>query len=1362
MDTARVRQVRLAMAEWRSQLISLDGNNRLLYYRDLKVGTLDLADAESTALEQFRRDGKIRLGRLFPGDQRLVAALKSARQIAAKARVAEEEFGVPIAYLAVGMATWDDGRTPMSQRVDDESADERKETAASRTTKPAAPILLQPVGFEAQPGSRDGFTLQLEGESFVNPVFLHLMKSLFEVEIDESVLLEAAGDDQMVFRAVEKVCAGVSEFSIMDRVLVGTFSYLKQPMVDDLDDGEAVFLASNDMIAAIAGVAEARDAVRSSGGDVSETMPDTEPPVNEYLILDADASQSYVINAASKGQHLVIQGPPGTGKSQSIANLIADLVAHGKTVLFVAQKRAAITAVLRRLDGVDLGHLALDMFEGGGSRKTVVTTIGEALDSMKEARSISVDALHVRWTTARDKLTMHQAALHERRMPWGVSLWNLMAMERGLSRITSTNLRLTKKDLDKWTTTTVDEIAGVASELSAVGGFDEKLNGRIGWGLDAFITLEELQNSYEICLEISTELLPALAASLEPWERSIEGADQVMTLAVGAVDWLLSETVKLWSTSDRALGQDVSMDSLKVAIKASATKDWRTQHGVQVSWTERRAGRRTAYELLGKLSNRQERHTLLLKVKHLRESWEEFGDAGIPDRDHDAVVLVHKQTHAVCEDLKLIEAQVDGVNLISLGVTELTILLTELLEDPYRLSLPRIHSLREKLNAAGLADVLTEMGQQHLDYDTASQRVRYVFATTLIKHITESDNRLAGVTRLLLERWAADFLSADDEHLKTNAGRVRRIAAETMKDRLNLHSSQHSEIKRQLKRKRGFSSVRKLFHDAPEVLLGIKPCWAMSPLMVSQMLPAKQLFDVVIFDEASQVVPADAIPAIARGRQLVVAGDQHQLPPTDIFQKLSSTSSSSDTGEEVDDEDTDAEVGAAVPETRDVESILDALSVVLEGRSRTLQWHYRSKDEKLIATNNSYVYSNQLVTFPGADGAERIHFEVVPPSKGLGKNNKSPSSEVSRVVDLALEHARLHHEESLGVIAFGSDHANRIEAALDARVRDEPELQSFFQQSGREPFFVKNIERVQGDEREAIILSVGYGKGDDGKLRYMWGPLLNAGGERRLNVATSRARSRMTLVASFSAEDIDPSARSSKGFELMYRFFHFMSSGGTSFGDDPGRNVEMNPFEIDVKNHLEARGLQVEPQWGVGKYAIDFAVRDPERPGRFVLAIECDGAMYHSGVIARERDRLRQQHLERLGWKFHRIWSTDWWRDPSPQVDAVVASFQYALSASRESQAPRISEPGKEKTAVEVERPTPADRKAPKPFFHPGDPISTYAPKQLRGLIRWIISDDVIRTRDEIFEIAFRELGFARRGPKITQALNDAIFRVLA
>src|SRR5665213_2372094 len=1366
IDSARLRRVAMAMAEWRASLINVDANNRLLYYKDLKTGTLGLAAANPSGVEQLRRGQTVRLGRLFSDPEELTRAQKAVRQIAGKARAAEEEFGVPIAFLAIGMATWDDGRSsPAAKGTSRLSADDESKPVR-RTPTPAAPVLLQALEFEARPGTPDGFEITSNGDVFVNPVLIHVLTSQFGAVVDEAELLEAAGDDSMLFSLLEKTCKEVPQFAITERILIGTFSYMKQPMVDDLGEDQLKFLADNDLVAAIAGVAEAREAIRSTGGEVSETSPDYEPPANEFLVLDADASQSYVINAASNGQHLVVQGPPGTGKSQTIANLIADLIAHGKSVLFVAQKRAAITAVLHRLESVGLGGLTLDMFEGAGSRKSVVGNLGASLEEKASARTVDVEALHFRWTSARDHLTSHQTALHEKRTPWNVSLWDVIGMERGLPVEAHTDVRLPAATLSQWTPTSIDQLASAAGELAASRGFDPVLAQRSGWGIDAFETLEQLNASHQLAVDALSTALPRVEAAFGavavkcaiPSPNSLGVAANILALYL--------DTSEAFSAGLGAvLDPQLENPTLGGTIAATAPKEWRTTHGVTVSWGERRAGKKAARALLEGSSRAGSPHETLEHCRILRGKWEVLGAAMVPSPDtatfaEASVALLNLQ-----ELLRQLEPVVQGPSLTGLQFANLAEALTSLVNDPDRARLPQIHHLRSQIRAGGLDVLLLELGQLNPDVATAQGKVRYAFAMSVAGQVLNTDSRLAGVTREQLELWASEFLAADVEHLKANAARVRRLAAERMASVLNEHPDQHSEIKRQVRRKRGFSSVRRLFQEAPDILAAIKPCWAMSPLMVSQMLPATELFDVVIFDEASQVMPADAIPAISRGKQLVVAGDRHQLPPTDFFAKLSVPGDIDlDFDEEDEDIDDDAELTVAVPETRDVESILDTLDVVLAGRSRTLTWHYRSKDEKLIATSNAYVYHHQMITFPGSDSSDRIQFEAVELSAGLGVHNKSPVAEVARVIDLAIEHAATRPEESLGVIAIGSDHAKRIEAALDARLQSEPELRGFFQQSGAEPFFIKNIERVQGDEREAIILTVGYGKADDGRMRYIWGPLLTQGGERRLNVAISRARSSMTLVSSFEADDVDPDANHSAGFDLMYRFLQFMSSSGTSFGGDPGRDYELNPFEADVMYRLNQAGLDLEPQWGVGNYRIDFAVRHPDKPGRFVLALECDGAMYHSGIVARERDRLRQQHLERLGWRFHRIWSTDWWTDPQPQIDAVLESYKAALEVQRPMTVPEVTNiyPSASEAVPSVEAP-PAGavsvRTAARPPIYPGEQIGVYSDHQLTQLIHWIKSDDVVRTDDELFEEAVKALGYKRRGARIVERLTLAIAR---
>ena len=1361
-DPIRKRQVASALAEWRASLINVDGNNRLLYYKDLKVGTLDLADAREASIEQLRRGQPVRLGRLFADLERLPASQKTVRQIAGKARTAEEEYGVPICFLAVGMATWDDGRSASGSLPGRFQRPAEGEPEPPRKGPvPAAPVLLQSVELEARPGTPDGYELSAVGDAFVNPVLVHVLSSQFGVDVDESEILEAAGDDRMVFDLLQKACHDVPGFDIAHRMVIGTFSYMKQPMVDDLSEDQLEFLLSNDIVAAIAGVPEAVEAVRSTGGEVSIEAPDYEPPSTEFLVLDADASQSYVINAASAGRNLVVQGPPGTGKSQTIANLIADLIANDKSVLFVAQKRAAITAVLGRLERVGLDGLVLDMFAGSGSRKTIVRMLGAALEQKASARSVDVATLHQRWTTARDKLTAHSKALHEVRMPWGVSLWTLIGIERGLPGTAHSRLRLSANVLNSWTETSMEQMAGVAAEVAASGGNDPEVVGRSGWAVDAFSSLDDLNTAHQEAQFGHGVVLPRFHEVLAPMLASSGLAYPVSLADANVAVSLVGDTIQgLANGLGPALSPDLDLALLQKLIDSTDSKESRQARLVTLTWSERRAGKKAARGLFPDGPDLATAHRRLVGAKDLRARWEARGVRFSVAPQPLEFAAAEDALTRLNASVDYLQPQVQGYVLRDLAFGDLEEAYRSLTDDPHRHRLPQIHLLREQLRSMGLADVAEEMRAEGLDVDDSRARVMYVAAMSMTDQILSTDSRLAGITRGQLELWAADFLAADEEHMLANSLRVRRIAAERMARVLNEQPEQHAEIKKQVSRKRGFSSVRKLFTDAPEVLRAVKPCWAMSPLMVSQMLPAARLFDVVIFDEASQVMPADAIPALARGSQVVVAGDQHQLPPTDFFSKLTVPSAGDGDSEEDDAED-DVEITATVPQTRDLESILDTLDIVLAGQSRTLTWHYRSKDEKLIATSNEYVYHRQLVTFPGADSEDRIRFEQVESSKGLGKYNKSPSAEVNRVVELAIEHAQTRPYESLGIIAFGSDHGRRIESALEDRLESEPGLREFFREGGLEPFFVKNIERVQGDEREAIIVTAGYGKSDDGKMRYMWGPLLETGGERRLNVAITRARSRLTLVTSFGPDDIDPTANNSAGFQLMYRFLQFMSSGGTTFGDDPGRGVEMNPFEVDVFNRLTAAGLSLEPQWGVGGYRLDFAVRHPEKPGRFILAIECDGAMYHSGIVARERDRLRQRQLERLGWTFHRIWSTDWWTDPGPQIEEVLASYAAALAEDAADElaipAANVGHQDGAVVATDEHRSAVLERTGPRPYIRRGDPITSYSQAQLVKLIRWIKSDDIVRTDEELVQEAMIALGLKRRGARIVQALTSAI-----
>jgi very-short-patch-repair endonuclease len=528
----------------------------------------------------------------------------------------------------------------------------------------------------------------------------------------------------------------------------------------------------------------------------------------------------------------------------------------------------------------------------------------------------------------------------------------------------------------------------------------------------------------------------------------------------------------------------------------------------------------------------------------------------------------------------------------------------------------------------------------------------------------------------------------------------------------------------------------------------------MSPLVVSQLLPAKRYFDVVIFDEASQVTPSDAIPALLRGRQLVVAGDEKQLPPTAFFV------SESPEEEDEDEPDPNATLRPSIAGTVGFESILDALGSLL--RPRMLRWHYRSRDERLIAFSNAHIYDRMLITFPGVGGDEVLRHVLVPHDTTAETN--SPSPEVDAVVDLIFEHVRERPAESLGVIAMGIKHANRIDECRLQRLREDPDLEAevgeFFREDKEERFFVKNLERVQGDERDAIILSIGYGKNSRGDLPYRFGPLLYEGGERRLNVAITRAKHRLTLASSFSARDMDPERSQAPGVELLRQYLQYVASDGANLGDVILDKPILNPFEVDVRDTLSKQGLKLVAQYGSSGYWIDYAVAHPTEPGRYVLAIECDGATYHSSESARDRDRLRQEQLERIGWRFHRIWSGEWFYNRDKCVEKVMAAYRRAVEAAdREDlgepvDAPRVFQ-------RTPDRPTEAvpTRTGSRPPLRRGEPIDHYTQADLVRLVRWIESDDLIRTEPELVMEMVRELGFQKRGKKIVAAIEAAILQ---
>ncbi|MBK9964851.1 MAG: hypothetical protein IPP07_08075 [Holophagales bacterium] len=412
---------------------------------------------------------------------------------------------------------------------------------------------------------------------------------------------------------------------------------------------------------------------------------------------------------------------------------------------------------------------------------------------------------------------------------------------------------------------------------------------------------------------------------------------------------------------------------------------------------------------------------------------------------------------------------------------------------------------------------------------------------------------------------------------------------------------------------------RKLFAQAYTVIPRLMPCLLMSPLSVAQFLNNPPIhFDLVVFDEASQIFTEDAIGAVMRGNQLVVAGDEKQLPPTSFFQ-----------ASQVDDSDGDEEEDDST-EQPDYESVLAACSTVL--RQKMLRWHYRRRHEGLIAFSNARLFESRLVTFPTANDTEsEMGVRWVPVPDGVYDRGKSRTNarEARRIAELVVEHWKNRPEESLGVVTLSQAQMDRVDDVLQERIRKEPDLEDFYMQEGDERFFVKNLENVQGDERDHIILGIGYGKDARGILTSGFGPLNRAGGERRLNVAITRAKRRPTAVASFRYSELQVAGTSPPGVLQLQKFLEFAERGQDALEtSNVGSGEADSPLEETVAAFLREKGFDVELQVGCSGFRVDMGVRDPARPGRFALGVECDGATYHSAATVRDRDRLRQSVLE--------------------------------------------------------------------------------------------------------------------------------------
>lgn len=1244
------------------------------------------------------------------------------------AKTLEEEQGVNILYLALGLLRWYE--------------DDNSEIARH------APLVLLPVSLERS-SAADRFHLKGRGEPPSPNITLQA-----KLKAEFSIILEEFADEDdldldVYFAKVKETVSGKKRWEVLpDAMVLGFYSFSKFLMYRDLDPENWPQQAGIKDHPLVGGLL--RDGFAYSEPLIPDHVPidDAIPVLELNHVVDADSSQTVAIAEAASGRTLVVKGPPGTGKSQTITNIIAAAAARGRKVLFVSEKMAALDVVHRRLKQCGLGPLTLELHSNKINKRTV-------LEELKRTKEAGVPVGREDLTTiqkldeVKDELTSYANRLHKRIDPCGLTPYQIMG-------------RL----------------------ISAESSADQErypLQGAEKW------THADAQSRAELVQEIADRLRDLGSVTAHPWRgvccEPVDpmGRELILKQAIGLKD-ALTKAVNAASVAEKGLGAPSAQTvrDLVTALRylnAARTFPEFANPGIlnHRAWTSLfdqieelvKAGRAysAAMQAIGSSLNQAGwradfqpiREVVVLKGGSLFRIFDSnyrnkiallksYINTPLPRQHNDRIVLIDRviavqEAKARFENAatvgeafgnlwkkeetdwavveKLNEWRRSHANLpdttwglvgnlersvVNQAWSSLTTGLDEVERFIGQLAQALVIDWMRAFGCADSASVPLVSFSDRIDQwlaqsESLSRYIAFFGRVNLLsnmgcKSIADSilDGALQSVAlspafassysavlrSVLFEQWPA-LRSFDGEGHNRLVQKFRdfdRARIRLAKDQIaSKHASERPSsaggvgplgvLNAELAKRRGHLPIRGLLDRAGPAIQQLKPVFMMSPLSVAQFLkPGGLKFDLLVMDEASQIEPVDALGAIARVEQMVVVGDERQLPPTSFFKKL--------TGEE---DKAEEDEGIAI-QAKDAESILD-LCLAKGVPHRMLSWHYRSKHQSLIAVSNREFYENKLFIVPSpydAIAGMGLKYNLLPQTAYERGESRTNPKEARIVAEAVMAHAKTSPDQSLGVATFSVAQRQAVLKELELLRRADQSAEDFFSGHGNEPFFVKNLENIQGDERDVIYISVGYGKTAEGYLAHAFGPLSGEGGERRLNVLISRAKLRCEVFANFAGADIDLERSRARGVAALKLFLTFAETGRFGLGESVSDEHD-SEFEAQVCRRLSSLGYDVKTQIGASGFRVDLAVSDPDKPGRFVLGIECDGAQYHSSRSARDRDRLRQQVLEAHGWVIHRIWSTDWYLRPEEELKKVEAAIAAAKAEWRERDEEAVRRP---------------------------------------------------------------------------------------
>ncbi len=1283
------------------------------------------------------------------GDKKLATDLtpkelqKRLYYINNQAKTMLQEQGYNILYLAIGFLEWKDKTKPRQVNK--------------------APLVLIPVSMERKKVG-ESFNLEWTGEDIQTNISLKAKLLEAGIELPSFEFKRYGEVIDHYIASVRRAVSRMDGWKVNSDVALGFFSFTKFVMYNDLNPdawAENVDLTKNELIQAIFNPAKNdQEAFREE--DIDSQLEYR----SMYQVLDADSSQIAAIQDVKAGRNLVVEGPPGTGKSQTIVNLIAELLAEGKSVLFVSEKMAALDVVKDRLTAVGLGKFVLELHSHKTRRKKFLKDLQKATN-VRAQEPLNIDHTIRKLETLRRQLDDYSQIIHRPAFAVKLSPFQLYGMKESADDYFSRKNALmplvrfqnpediTLKDLDDMKVS-LENLAELYQTISkenpwskcapksllpadlreiemlindSLHALDNFLveRGRVYdiYGIKKPDTLNEFQNSlfaFEIIKSQNAELIDGNIIKSGAWNNNNDDAFRL----IQELERYQKYAGILTKFNQSIFQADI--DRLIYELRNISNKKFRFFNNKQhIELVERYYAVPVPGSVDEIIRDLQEAKAVI-KIRKNLEANDALGQKyyggywhlnanpndlkAIAKWMHEFSALVREGTFSqntidlMSKDLFDIKPERDLAEYIDSGEEFVRVLsrLKDKLNPRSKLIFKRetgdvnfeawqeqLYNWRGQLsslhlwsqylntkNALQSSDAkkfVEAIEKRNIKKDDIEALVDGNFADSLLNILFVENQELATFIGELHENRIREFKDLDKKILVLNRKRIfQKLNSNIPKIFGGTENPQAKILAGEFTRKSGHMPVRKLLEKAGGMIKQIKPCFMMSPLSIAQYLdPTNEelQFDVVIFDEASQVKPEDALGAFMRGKTAVVMGDTQQLPPTSFFDQMS-------------DADSDEEEATSL----DMESILHLCK--LSFPVKMLKWHYRSRHESLITVSNREFYDDDLLVYPSPSHSDpelglKFHYN---PNTAYDRGSSSANPlEAQDVVEEIFNHFEKYGDtKSLGVGTFSVAQKNAILEALEVKRKQYPQYEPLFSDSKEERFFVKNLETIQGDERDVILISVGYGFDNDGKMSLNFGPLNQDGGERRLNVLITRAREKCVVFSNFKAYDMNLTANPPYGVKSLKEFLEYAEH--LTLGTQSANSYTKEPFEDAIASFLEENGYAVDRQIGCAGFRVDLAIVDDENPGKYILGITTDGKMYSSSKVARDRDRLREQVLTGLGWRLYHLWSTDWYRNRDLGRKKLLENVEKSIRRAREEEKRKSEEAKKlaEKRRLEAEK----------------------------------------------------------------------------